>query len=62
MVTDAGLFFRDAGDLARQIQLTLSDSTLVARLRASALKRAESHYSRDAVTDAYEKLFREVAS
>jgi glycosyltransferase involved in cell wall biosynthesis len=58
---DTGLFFQDAKDLARQIQHTLTDSALVAVLRASAHARAKARYSWDAVTDAYEKLFRDLA-
>ena len=54
---DAGLFFRDAEDLACQLRLTLSDAELVGRLRKTAHARAKAHYSWDAVTDAYENLF-----
>jgi glycosyltransferase involved in cell wall biosynthesis len=61
VLSDAGLFFRDAGDLARQMQLTLTDHELVARLRSCAQSRARTHYSWDAVTDAYEKLFRKMS-
>lgn len=57
---DCGLFFLDAEELTRQIQLTLADLLLVERLRASAQGRAKTRYSWDAVTDAYEKLFREL--
>src|SRR5207247_79624 len=57
VLEDCGLFFRDAGELAAQIQLTLSDQALVERLRAKAFQRAIANYSWDAITDAYEKLF-----
>src|SRR5439155_17831888 len=57
---DTGLFFRDAEDLAPQIQLTLSDRSLRERLGSVAYNRAKAHYSWDAVTDAYEKLFRDL--
>jgi glycosyltransferase involved in cell wall biosynthesis len=57
VVQDTGLFFRDAEDLRRKMELTLSEPAVVARLRISAQERAKSHYSWDAVTDAYEKLF-----
>jgi glycosyltransferase involved in cell wall biosynthesis len=57
---DAGLFFEDAEDLAKRIQLTLSDDALVSRMRACAQSRAKERYSWDAVTDAYESLFREM--
>lgn len=60
VLADTGLFFRDAGHLTRQIRLTLTDQGLVPRLRSCAQNRAKVHYSWEAVTDAYEKLFREV--
>jgi glycosyltransferase involved in cell wall biosynthesis len=60
VLDDSGLFFRDVEDLARQIQSTLSDDALVARLRTCAQARAKARYSWEAVTDAYEKLFREL--
>ena len=61
VVADTGLYFHDAADLARQIQVILADHALVARLRVCAQNRAKARYSWDAVTDAYEKLFRELA-
>jgi glycosyltransferase involved in cell wall biosynthesis len=61
VLSDAGLFFRDADDLASQIQLTLTDQDLVSRLRACAQSRAKTHYSWDAVTDAYERLFKRLS-
>jgi glycosyltransferase involved in cell wall biosynthesis len=60
VLEDSGLFFRDAVDLASQIQLTLSDPALVERLRAKAFKRAVANYSWDTITDAYEKLFKDL--
>ena len=60
VLADAGVFFRDAAELTRQIQLTLEDHALVARLRVCAQNRAKTSYSWEAVTDAYEKLFREL--
>jgi glycosyltransferase involved in cell wall biosynthesis len=54
---DAGLFFIDSQDLARQIEATLHDDALVQRLRACAQVRAKARYSWEAVTDAYERLF-----
>ncbi len=62
MLGDCGLFFTDAAGLAHEIELTLTDSPLVASLRTKALERAEAHYSWEAVTDAYEKLFRDLVS
>jgi len=61
VVADSGLFFYDAGDLARQMQLTLADAGLVAHMQACAQSRAKKYYSWDAVTDKYEKLFQELA-
>ena len=58
---DTGLFFSDAESLSDQIQLTLKDPSLVERLRISAHARAKARYSWDAVTDAYEKLFMDLA-
>ena len=60
VVADTGIFFRDAEELTGQIQLTLAEPALVTRLRALAQNRARACYSWDAVTDAYEKLFREL--
>ncbi len=60
VVGDCGLFFRDSESLTRQIQATVSDPALVAHYRDKALARAKALYSWDAVTDAYEKLFRDL--
>src|SRR5262249_17819748 len=57
----AGLFFRETGDLARQIELTLRDRSLVERFGVLAQTRATARYSWDAVTDAYEDLFRDLS-
>jgi glycosyltransferase involved in cell wall biosynthesis len=57
---DTGLFFREAEELALQIEITLSDRSLLERLGSAATNRAKAHYSWDAVTDAYEKLFRDL--
>jgi glycosyltransferase involved in cell wall biosynthesis len=57
---DCGLFFQDAESLARQIQATVGDPGLVAHYRDKARRRAKALYSWDAVTDAYEKLFRDL--
>src|SRR5262249_38706693 len=62
VVADSGLFFSDSETLRRQIELALADLPLVERLRASAQSRVKEHYSWDAVTDAYEKLFRELST
>jgi len=57
---DCGLFFNDAAGLAPEIERTLTDAALVVGLRSKALERAKARYSWDAVTDAYEKLFRDL--
>jgi glycosyltransferase involved in cell wall biosynthesis len=61
VLAESGLFFTDAAGLSREIERTLTDTALVARLRSKALERAKAHYSWEAVTDAYEKLFRDLA-
>jgi glycosyltransferase involved in cell wall biosynthesis len=58
---DSGLFFGDADSLTRQMDRTLADPALVERLRVSAQVRAKARYSWDAVTDAYEKVFRDLS-
>jgi glycosyltransferase involved in cell wall biosynthesis len=57
VLSDSGIFFDDADTLRRQMELTLTDSAMVERLQTSAQTRAKGHYSWDAVTDQYEKLF-----
>ena len=61
VVADTGLFFGDVEELTRQMQLTLTDHALVARLRACAMTRANAQYSWESVTDAYERLFQQFA-
>lgn len=60
VVGDCGLFFQDADSLARLIQTTISDPAAVEHFRDKALSRAKALYSWDTVTDAYEKLFRDM--
>jgi glycosyltransferase involved in cell wall biosynthesis len=62
VLADTGLFFRDAEDLGHQIRLTLADPSLVSRMRECAHGRAKVRYSWEAVTEAYERLFRELVS
>jgi glycosyltransferase involved in cell wall biosynthesis len=62
VLADSGLLFTDAEDLARQMRLTLTDTARVERLRGCAQARAKARYSWDAVTDAYEKLFRDLVT
>jgi glycosyltransferase involved in cell wall biosynthesis len=60
VLADSGLFFTDPDTLRLQIERILTDLSLVQQLRASAQNRVKQHYSWDAVTDAYEKLLREM--
>jgi glycosyltransferase involved in cell wall biosynthesis len=60
VLADCGLFFDDAEMLRRRIEETLTDPALVENKRSQARTRAQARYSWDAVTDAYEKLFREL--
>jgi len=60
VIGDCGLVFKDAADLSRLIQLTIEEPNLVAKLRDRAQARARALYSWDAVTDKYEKLFRDM--
>jgi glycosyltransferase involved in cell wall biosynthesis len=60
VLSDCGLFFDDAVTLGPRIEQTLSDPVLVEDKRSKARARAKARYSWDAVTDAYEKLFREL--
>ena len=57
----AGLFFDDAESLRLQLEVTLADTLLVQKLRSDAQARVKARYSWDAVTDAYENLFREMS-
>jgi glycosyltransferase involved in cell wall biosynthesis len=60
VVGDCGLFFRDSTELARQIQRAIDDPELVFSLRNKARSRAQAVYSWDAVTEQYERLFKEI--
>jgi glycosyltransferase involved in cell wall biosynthesis len=61
VVGDCGLFFQDPESLGRHIQTTVNDPAMVAQYREKAWRRAKAVYSWEAVTDAYEKLFRDLA-
>ncbi len=60
VVAGCGLFFNDAASLTQQIEATDSGEAAVAELRVKARNRANARYSWDAVTSAYEKLFRDL--
>lgn len=59
---DAAIFFRNAGDLASEIQKLTDYRSWVDAYRQKARERARANYSWDAVTDEYEKLFRSLAN
>jgi glycosyltransferase involved in cell wall biosynthesis len=60
---DAGLSYsgqRGAPDLARAMQRALDDTALADHLRELARARAHSHYSWERVTDAYERICKDL--
>jgi len=64
VIGDAGVTYpaaEGAAGLRRVLAELLADPERVQRLRGAAAQRARALYSWDAVTDAYEKLAREVA-
>jgi glycosyltransferase involved in cell wall biosynthesis len=62
VVGDCGIFFNDTKSLADAIRQTLDDPATVAQFRVKARARAERLFSWDAITDQYEKLFKEMTS
>jgi glycosyltransferase involved in cell wall biosynthesis len=60
VVGDCGLFFNNSESLASQITRTIADPVLVRDLGVRAQTRARRLFSWDAITDQYEKLFREM--
>jgi glycosyltransferase involved in cell wall biosynthesis len=60
VIGEAGLIYEknSVDDLARKLQDVLTDATMAEDYRRAAHKRAEQHYSWDAVADAYERLLR----
>jgi glycosyltransferase involved in cell wall biosynthesis len=62
---DAGLSYSGRGgaaDLARVMQRAIDDAALVDRLREQAQARALAHYSWERVTDAYERVCKDLAT
>ena len=55
VLADAGLYFRNADDLAVQLQRVLSDELLADRLRRAAMDRARESYEWGAISDRYEQ-------
>ena len=62
VVGDSGLFFSGAESLAAQIQRALDNPSEAEEYRVIAQARARRLFSWDAVTDEYEKLFRELTA
>jgi glycosyltransferase involved in cell wall biosynthesis len=60
VVGDCGLFFSSAAELSRLIQQAVDDPQLVESYRDMARSRIVKLYSWDAITDQYEKLFRDL--
>jgi glycosyltransferase involved in cell wall biosynthesis len=61
VMDDAGIFYHDDAELARQLRGILADASLVERKRESALARGAT-YSWDRVTDQYEELLRRISA
>lgn len=64
-IGDAGLAYdgkTGADSLRRVLQRLLSTPDLVTEYRQRARRRAQTHYTWDAVTDAYERLFQQVCT
>jgi glycosyltransferase involved in cell wall biosynthesis len=62
---DAGLSYSGRGgaaDLVRVMQRAIDDAALVDRLREQAQARALAHYSWERVTDAYERVCKDLAT
>jgi glycosyltransferase involved in cell wall biosynthesis len=58
---DAAIFFKNADELAAELQQISDDPSSVEAYRQKGRERARSNYSWDAVTDEYEKLFESLA-
>ena len=56
VVGDAALLYDSTERLTQQLQISLEDAALTARLRGAARSRARALYSWDAIADQYEKL------
>ena len=59
---DAAIFFKNADELAAELQKISDDPGSVEDYRDRARERARTRYSWDAVTDEYEKLFESLAN
>ncbi|MEW6572171.1 MAG: glycosyltransferase [Bacillota bacterium] len=64
VVADAGLIYRknDVADLAAKLQWAIDNPGKLDKYRQAAANRVKEHYSWEAVTEAYEKLFWELTA
>jgi glycosyltransferase involved in cell wall biosynthesis len=60
VVGDCGMFYSSVEELSRLLQTAIDDSQLVMSFREKARARIQQVYSWDAITDQYEKLFRDL--
>jgi glycosyltransferase involved in cell wall biosynthesis len=58
---DAALHYRDAGDLAAQLQRVLRGGAMVTQYRQRAQARVRERYDWEHVVDEYERLFAHMA-
>jgi len=59
---EAGLYYSDAGTLAALLARVLSDHELIQAHRNRAVERVRDNYDWESVTDAYEKLFKQLTT
>ena len=62
VVGEAGITYKDAGELAEQLQRVLRDASLVASFRQRAQERVRHFYDWEGVVDRYENLFADLAA
>jgi glycosyltransferase involved in cell wall biosynthesis len=62
VVGEAGITYRNAEELAEQLQRVLRDASLVASLRQRAQDRVRHFYDWEGVVDRYESLFADMAA
>jgi glycosyltransferase involved in cell wall biosynthesis len=60
ILSDTGLYFTGAADVTGAIGQFEADAGLLADMRSRAQARIRDHYSWTTITDAYERLFRDV--
>jgi len=62
VVSDCGLYYRSPQELTERLQMALDNQALVEDFRSKARARIQATYSWDAITDQYEKLFKEMTA